>query len=110
MRVDANYTSQACYKCGHISKGNRPEAGLEFVCEVCGHRGHADRVASVNIGLRTMLVRQDWMSTGALLVRPGEQASPGASVLLDVSDGEVKAARLARYAELRWNPDTSPRL
>ncbi|AXH00615.1 RNA-guided endonuclease InsQ/TnpB family protein [Deinococcus wulumuqiensis] len=95
VRVDANYTSQACHKCGHVSKDNRPGAGLEFVCEVCGHRGHADRVASVNIGLRTMLVRQDWMSTGVLSVRP------------DVSDVEVKAARLSRYAELRWNPDTS---
>ena len=95
VRVDANYTSQACHKCGHVSKDNRPGAGLEFVCEVCGHRGHADRVASVNIGLRTMLVRQDWMSTGVLSVRP------------DVSDVEAKAARLSRYAELRWNPDTS---
>ncbi|WP_291423867.1 transposase [Deinococcus sp.] len=96
VRVDANYTSQACYKCGHTSKGNRPGAGLEFVCEVCGHRGHADRVASVNIGLRTMLVRQDWISTGVLSMRP------------DVSDVEVKAARLSRYAELRWNPDANP--
>lgn len=95
VRVDANHTSQACPKCGHTSKGNRPGAGLEFVCEACGHRGHADRVASVNIGLRTMLVRQDWMSTGVLSIRP------------DVSDIEVKAARLSRYAELRWNPDTS---
>lgn len=95
VRVDANYTSQACYKCGHVSKGNRPNAGLEFVCEACGHRGHADRVASVNIGLRTMLVRQDWMSTGTLSMCP------------DVSGVEVKAARLRRYAELRWNPDTS---
>lgn len=98
VRVDANYTSQACYKCGHVSRGNRPKAGLEFVCEACGHRGHADRVASVNIALRTLLVRQDWMSTGALSMRP------------DVSDVEVKAARLKRYTELRWNPDTSLRL
>ena len=111
VKVDANYTSQACPKCGHTSKGNRPNAGLMFVCEVCGHQGHSDRVASVNIALRTLLVRQDWMSTGALSMRPdGEQASPGASVLLDVSDVEVKAARLKRYAELRWNPDTNPRL
>ncbi|GEM46942.1 RNA-guided endonuclease InsQ/TnpB family protein [Deinococcus cellulosilyticus] len=98
VRVDAHYTSQACPKCGHVSRGNRPKAGLEFLCEACGHRGHADRVASVNIALRTMLVRQDWMSTGALSMRP------------DVSDGEVKAARLKRYAELRWNPDASPSL
>lgn len=95
VKVDANYTSQACPKCGHTSKGNRPNAGLMFDCEVCGHKGHSDRVASVNIALRTLLVRQDWMSTGALSMRP------------DVSDVEVKAARLSRYAELRWNPDTN---
>ncbi|GAA5439841.1 RNA-guided endonuclease InsQ/TnpB family protein [Deinococcus caeni] len=96
VQVDADYTSQACPRCGHMSKGNRPNAGLMFVCEVCGHAGHSDRVASVNIALRTLLVRQDWMSTGALSMRP------------DVSDVEVKAARLSRYAELRWNPDTNP--
>lgn len=96
VRVDADYTSQACYRCGHVSRGNRLGAGLEFVCGGCGHRGHADRVASVNIGLRTLLIQQDWMSTGALSMRP------------DVSDVEVKAARLSRYAELRWNPDTNP--
>jgi putative transposase len=95
VKVDANYTSQACPKCGHTSKGNRPNAGLMFVCEVCGHKGHSDRVASVNIALRTLLVRQDWMSTGVLSIRP------------NVSDGEVKAARLKRYAELRWNPDAN---
>ncbi|GMA17154.1 transposase (plasmid) [Deinococcus metallilatus] len=98
VRVDANYTSQCCPRCGHCSKANRPNAGLEFVCEVCGDQGHADRVASVNIGLRTMLVRQDWMSTGALSMRP------------DVSDNEAKAARLSRYTELRWSPDANPRL
>ena len=98
VKVDANFTSQACPKCGHTSKGNRPNAGLMFVCEVCGHQGHSDRVASVNIALRTLLVRQDWMSTGALSMRP------------DVSDVEVKAERLKRYSELRWNPDTNPPL
>ncbi len=66
-----------------------------FDCKVCGHKGHADRVASVNIALRTLLVRQDWMSTGVLSMRP------------DVSDVEVKAVRLRRYAELRWNPDAN---
>lgn len=95
VRVDADYTSQTCPKCSHVSRGNRPHAGLEFRCVGCGHGGHADRVASQNIALRTLLVRQDWVSTGALSLRP------------DVSDGEVKAARLRRYAGLRWSPDTS---
>ena len=46
---------------------------------------------------RTLLARQDWVSTGVLSERP------------DVSDGEAKAAQRRRYAELRWSPDTSPR-
>ncbi len=46
--------------------------------------------------LRTLLARQDWASTGQLSVAP------------DVSCAEIKAARLSRYAELRWSIDTSP--
>ena len=94
IKVHAQYTSQACPKCGHASKANRPNAGLMFVCEVCGHQGHSDLIAARNINLRTLLVRQDWMSTGALSVCP------------DVSYSESKAV----YAELRWSTDTSQRL
>ncbi|WP_272976369.1 RNA-guided endonuclease InsQ/TnpB family protein [Deinococcus geothermalis] len=109
VKVHAHHTSQSCPKCGHASKANRPGAGLEFVCEVCGYRGHADLVAARNIALRTLLVRQDWMSTGALSMRPDrpQNADPQAgSAGRDVSYDEVKAA----YAELRWSTDTSPRL
>jgi len=94
-QVSAAYTSQCCPKCGHCSKANRPNAGLMFVCEICGMEAHSDLVAARNINLRTLLVRQDWMSTGALSVRP------------DVSGGETKAERLQRYLELRWSPDTN---
>ena len=94
-QVSAAYTSQCCPKCGHCSKANRPNAGLMFVCEICGMEAHSDLVAARNINLRTLLVRQDWMSTGALSVRP------------DVSGGETKAERLRRYLELRWSPDTN---
>ena len=59
---------------------------------------HADLVGARNIAMRTLLIRQDWIGTGLLSVRP------------DVSDDEAKAARLKRYAELRWSSDTSPRL
>jgi len=97
VRVDANYTSQACPRCGHTSEGNRPNKGLLFVCQSCHYRLHADLIGARNVALRTLLVRQDWMSTGVLSVRP------------DVSSEEAKAARLQRYAELRWSPDTSPR-
>lgn len=98
VKVDAHYTSQTCTRCGHCSKGNRPNSGLMFVCENCGYHLHSDLMGARNVGLRALLVRQDWASTGCLSCTP------------DVSDAETKAARLSRYAELRWSPDTSPRL
>ncbi len=94
--VDAQYTSQACPRCGYTSRDNRPRKGLLFVCQSCHYTLHADLVGAKNITLRTLLIRQDWMSTGGLSVRP------------DVSDDEAKAARLSRYAELRWSPEASP--
>jgi len=98
VNVDAHYSSQACPRCGHTCEANRPDKGLLFVCQSCHYRLHADLVGARNVALRTLLVRQDWMSTGVLSVRP------------DVSSDEAKAARRQRYAELRWSPDTSPRL
>ncbi|EFH83166.1 transposase, IS605 OrfB family [Ktedonobacter racemifer DSM 44963] len=98
IKVDANSTSQACPKCGHTCKENRPHKGLLFVCQNCQYTLHADLVGARNIAMRTLLIRQDWIGTGLLSVRP------------DVSDDEAKVARLKRYAELRWSSDTSPRL
>jgi len=98
VKVDANNTSKGCPCCGHVSEQNRPGNGLLFSCENCGYQLHADLVGARNIALRTLLVRQDWTSTGVLSLRP------------DASDREAKAARLQRYAELRWSPDASPRL
>jgi putative transposase len=97
VKVDANYTSKACPMCGYTSDANRPHKGLAFVCQSCQYSLHADLVGARNIALRTLLVRQDWMSTGVLSIRP------------DVSSDETKAARLSRYVELRWSLDTSPR-
>jgi putative transposase len=96
IKVDAHYTSQACPLCGHTCKANRPHKGLLFVCQNCHYTLHADLVGARNITMRTLLIRQDWIGTGTLSVCP------------DVSSEEAKAARLARYAELRWSPDTSP--
>ena len=97
VKVDAFYTSQACPRCGYTASDNRPQKGLLFVCQACHLILHADLVGARNIALRTLLARQDWVSTGVLSERP------------DVSDGEAKAAQRQRYAELRWSPDTSPR-
>ncbi|GHO77971.1 transposase [Ktedonobacter sp. SOSP1-85] len=97
IKVDAHYTSKACPRCGHTCDANRPNKGLLFVCQNCQYTLHADLVGARNLAMRTLLIRQDWVSTGLLSVAP------------DVSDREAKAARLRRYAELRWNPDTSSR-
>ena len=98
VKVDAYKTSQACPRCGHTAKDNRPEKGLLFRCQVCHLVLHADLIGARNVALRTLLTRQDWVGTGELSERP------------DVSDNEAKAVRRRRYAELRWSPDTSPAL
>jgi IS605 OrfB family transposase len=96
IKVPAHYTSQSCPKCGHTSKANRPNKGLLFRCECCNHELHSDLVGSRNIAMRTLLVRQDWTSTGTLSMCP------------DVSGDEAKAEVLQRFSELRWSLDASP--
>src|SRR5258708_5517657 len=96
IKVDANYTSKACPMCGHTCDANRPDHGLLFVCQNCHYTLHADLVGARNVTMRTLLIRQDWLSTGTLSECP------------DVSDKDAKAARLSRFAELRWSLDTSP--
>ncbi len=106
VKVDADYTSKACPLCGYTDKRNRPGNGLMFECQNkdCmyhvqtehAYHLHADLVGARNIAMRTCLIRQDWVRTGHLSVAP------------DVSGREAKAARLTRYAELRWSPDASP--
>ena len=96
IKVDADYSSQACPQCGHTCPENRPDKGLVFICTNCHYSLHADLVGARNVTMRTLLTRQDWARTGTLSVSP------------DVSDREAKAARVKRYAELRWSPDTSP--
>ena len=97
IKVDADYTSKACPLCGHTSDDNRPKKGLLFVCQKpeCRYTLHADLIGARNVNLRTLLVRQDWIRTGYLSTAP------------DASDKEAKAARLHRYAELRWSPDVT---
>jgi putative transposase len=102
VRVDADYTSKGCPKCGHIDDANRPNKGLLFCCVNCRYTLHADLIGARNIVMRTLLVRQDWARTGQLSVAPGSCSQDP-----DVSVVEAKAARLKRYAELRWRPDTS---
>ena len=96
VKVDAHYTSQACPMCGYTAEANRPKHGLLFVCQGCHYVLHADLVGARNVAMRTLLVRQDWMSTGVLSKRP------------DVASDKAKALRRERYSELRWSLATSP--
>jgi IS605 OrfB family transposase len=96
VMVDAYHTSQCCPRCGYTAEDNRPQKGLLFSCQVCHLVLHADLVGARNVALRTLLARQDWVSTGVLSERP------------DVSSDEAKAARRRRYAAVRWSLDTSP--
>src|SRR5215469_16505531 len=97
IKVDADYTSKACPVCGHTADSNRPRKGLLFVCQNprCRYILHADLIGARNVTMRTLLVRHDWTRTGTLSLCP------------DASDNEAKAARLIRYAELRWSPDVT---
>jgi len=102
VKVDADSPSKACPMCGHTEDSNRPRKGRRFVCQHprCGSTLHADLIGARTVTRRTLLVRQDWARTGWL------------STIPDASDKEAKAARLQRYAELRWSPEvpTSLRL
>ena len=97
IKVDADYTSKTCPMCGHTADESRPRKGLLFACQnpECRYTLHADLIGARNVTLRTLLVRHDWTRTGCL------------STIPDASDKEAKAARLRRYAELRWSPGVS---
>ena len=96
VKVPAQLTSQCCPKCGHVSRQNRPNKGLTFRCTACNHELHSDLVGARNVALRTLLLRQDFESTGRISAVP------------DVSHEEAKAKYLPRYLELRWSADTIP--
>ena len=57
IKVDPNYTSQCCPKCGRIHKENRKHETHEYVCDCCGYRSNDDRIGAMNIQmLGTMYV------------------------------------------------------
>ena len=49
IEVDANYTSQRCYKCGYIEKDNRNKKLHIFKCKSCGYQTNDDRIAAMNL-------------------------------------------------------------
>jgi putative transposase len=96
VKVPAQLTSQCCPKCGHVNAENRPNKGLTFRCVACNQTLHSDLVGARNITLRTLLLRQDFESTGRISAVPS------------VSHEETKANYLTRFLELRWSVDAIP--
>jgi transposase len=94
---DADQTSQACPRCGHPAGETRPQKGLGVRGQVCQLVRHADLIGARTLALRTLLARQDWVSTGVVSERPA------------VSSEEAKAARRRRAAEVRWSRDATSR-
>lgn len=95
IKIDSDYTSQMCIKCGYTSKENRPGGSVIFKCKKCGYELHSDLIGSRNLLMRTILIRQDLMSTGCL------------STIPDVTHDETKTERLTRYSGLRWSVVTN---
>lgn len=54
VAIDPAYTSQRCFECGHIERGNRRSRGI-FWCKRCGHFDHADVNAAKNISLKAVV-------------------------------------------------------
>lgn len=61
--TDPRNTSRGCPRCGHVSASNRK--GLHFCCQKCDHKDDADRNASVNIRLRSVVAAQRATPTGS---------------------------------------------
>ena len=102
VKIDAHYTSQSCVKCGYVSKENRPNSGLMFICKSCNFKLHSDLVGARNICLRTLVARQDLVTKGLLSKTLIESDSSDSNV----SDIEIKADIFKKYSEMRWSPET----
>lgn len=48
VAVPAQYTSQTCPECGHVSKDNRKTQG-HFCCVACNYSNNADVVGAINV-------------------------------------------------------------
>lgn len=49
LKVNAQYTSQRCPKCGSIDKTNRNHRMSEYRCKSCNYCSNDDRVGAMNI-------------------------------------------------------------
>ena len=89
--VNPKNTSRGCPCCGHVDKRNRN--GLKFRCVLCGFRGDADRVASINIRNRSAF-------GGHILPNAGTSNSPKSTEPFDIATRTVAGALKALDAVL----------
>ena len=85
-KVNPRNTSRGCSACGHVSASNRK--GLRFCCQKCGHKDDADRQASKNIRLRSVLALQVSDKTASLKAAKSSDSSDIVSGLF-VSHGNL---------------------
>ncbi len=83
LLVPAQYSSQACPVCRHVSKENRQTQAV-FVCMNCGHAGHADHVAAINI-----------LERGYRLLACGEERAPSSMKQEPASSCEAYSPQVA---------------
>jgi IS605 OrfB family transposase len=100
IKVDADYTSQACPRCGFTSRANRPQQGLLFVCQQCHYRLHADLVGARNIARRHAGHTARLDGHGAVVrcprgIRPRSQSGTAASVCRSAVESGHKPPALA---------------
>ena len=82
--VSPSFTSQSCCVCGHTEKSNRNR--LEFRCKSCNYQDNADRIGSINIGLRSVLQRQA-VEEGA--VYQSAYSNDGGNVLVNYKPNDL---------------------
>jgi putative transposase len=70
LKVDARNTSKGCSKCAFISDENRKNGSILFECQCCSYKVHSDLNAAKNILSRTLVRRQDLLTTGHLSIAP----------------------------------------
>lgn len=93
LEVPAEYTSQACPKCGHTEKSNRNKPKHSFECKNCRYRSNDDRIGAMNLfqmGVgylasteepkgHTLLVGAESTAPRAASAAPGCDATPDTS-------------------------------
>jgi putative transposase len=83
LAVPPHHTSQACPRCGHVAKENRPTQA-KFRCVECGYENHADVVGAINV-----------LERGYRLLACGEKVQSGRSMKQEPTEAARRSSRSA---------------